>query len=108
MTVMITQRENDTRKSRYRPPAQAEERGSGWRFVALFVLLGMLVAPQRARAEPAPPDVRFGIVETFVNPEAASEAGTATLSSWVGDVIQPGGPADWKPANVPDPQWRAS
>jgi hypothetical protein len=70
----------------------------------LLVLLGMLVAPQRAGAEPAPPDARFGIVEAFVNPEAASEAGagyTRIILRW--DVIQPGGPADWKPANVPDP-----
>jgi hypothetical protein len=40
----------------------------------------------------------------FVNPAAASEAGagyTRIILRW--DVIQPGGPIDWKPANVPDP-----
>jgi len=50
------------------------------------------------------PDPRFGIVETFVNPAAATEAGagfTRVILRW--DVIQPAGPADWKPANVPDP-----
>ena len=50
------------------------------------------------------PDPRFGIVETFVNPAAATEAGvgyTRIILRW--DVIQPAGPADWKPANVPDP-----
>ena len=50
------------------------------------------------------PDPRFGIVETFVNPAAATEAGagyTRIILRW--DVIQPAGPDDWKPANVPDP-----
>jgi hypothetical protein len=53
---------------------------------------------------PPTPDPRFGIVETFANPDAATEAGagfTRIILRW--DVIQPGGPADWKPANVPDP-----
>ncbi len=63
------------------------------------------VAPAQAvRAPNAPPDPRFGIVESFANPAAASEAGagyTRIILRW--DVIQPGGPADWKPANVPDP-----
>lgn len=57
-----------------------------------------------AGAEAAPPDPRFGVVESFVNPAAASEAGvgyTRVILRW--DVIQPSGPADWKPANVPDP-----
>jgi hypothetical protein len=55
-------------------------------------------------AELAPPDPRFGIVETFWNTEAATESGagyTRIILRW--DVIQPGGPDDWKPANVPDP-----
>ena len=50
------------------------------------------------------PDPRFGIAETFVNPAAATEAGagyTRIVLRW--DVIQPAGPDDWKPANVPDP-----
>jgi hypothetical protein len=57
-----------------------------------------------AAATLTPPDPRFGIVESFVNPAVASEAGagyTRIILRW--DVIQPGGPADWKPANVPDP-----
>ncbi len=43
-------------------------------------------------------------MESFVNPEAASEAGagyTRILLRW--DVIQPDSSVDWKPANVPDP-----
>jgi hypothetical protein len=70
----------------------------------LVVLLAALIAPQRATAESAPLDPRFGIVEAFANPQAATEAGagyTRIILRW--DVIQPGGPADWKPANVPDP-----
>ncbi|MGQ9491667.1 MAG: hypothetical protein ACUVS6_13415 [Anaerolineae bacterium] len=50
------------------------------------------------------PDPRFGIVEAFVNPIAATEAGTGytrIILRW--DVIQPGSRDDWKPANVPDP-----
>jgi len=53
---------------------------------------------------PQPPDARFGIVETYVNPAVATEAGagyTRIILRW--DVIQPAGPDDWKPANVPDP-----
>jgi hypothetical protein len=60
--------------------------------------------PPHARAGSPPPDPRFGIVESYVNPTAASEAGagyTRVILRW--DVIQPGGPDDWKPANVPDP-----
>jgi hypothetical protein len=71
---------------------------------ALALLVGSVVPGQDAAAAPTPPDPRFGLVESFVNPAAASEAGagyTRIILRW--DVIQPGGPADWKPANVPDP-----
>lgn len=53
---------------------------------------------------PLSPDPRFGIVETFVNPQAATDAGagyTRAILRW--DVIQPTGRDDWQPANVPDP-----
>ena len=49
------------------------------------------------------PDPRFGIVDTFVNSAEATAAGagwTRVFLRW--DVIQPAGPTDWKPANVPD------
>jgi len=72
--------------------------------IALFLLVVALLLPPGASAAPAPPDPRFGIVETFVNPEAATAAGAGysrIILRW--DVIQPAGPADWKPANVPDP-----
>ena len=78
--------------------------GSTWRVLALLLLLTTLIAPARVVAQPAPPDPRFGVVEAVVNPEAATELGagyTRIILRW--DVIQPGGPADWKPANVPDP-----
>ncbi len=71
--------------------------------IGVAVILAFLTAvPGLAQA--SPPDPRFGIVESFVNPAAASEAGvgyTRVILRW--DVIQPAGPADWKPANVPDP-----
>lgn len=60
------------------------------------------VAPISAHAQA--PDPRFGIVEAFVNPAAATEAGagyTRIVLRW--DVIQPASRDDWKPANVPDP-----
>ena len=69
---------------------------------AAILLLGGLLVPPPAHADA--PDPRFGIAETFVNPAAATEAGagyTRIVLRW--DVIQPAGPDDWKPANVPDP-----
>jgi len=74
------------------------------RLTAIALLLACVAPAQPVSAADAPPDPRFGIVESFVNPAAASEAGagaTRIILRW--DVIQPGGPADWKPANVPDP-----
>jgi hypothetical protein len=50
-----------------------------------------------------PFDPRFGIVDSFVNTAEANAAGagwTRVFFRW--DVIQPAGPSDWKPANVPD------
>lgn len=46
---------------------------------------------------------RFGIVDSFVNTAEANAAGAGwsrIFLRW--DVIQPAGPSDWKPANVPD------
>lgn len=51
----------------------------------------------------AGPDPRFGIVDSFVNSAEATAAGAGwsrIFLRW--DVIQPAGPTDWKPANVPD------
>lgn len=72
------------------------------RIVVILVLA--LAAAFPLSAEASPPDPRFGMVESFVNPAAAGEAGvgyTRIILRW--DVIQPAGPVDWKPANVPDP-----
>ena len=72
---------------------------------AFWVSAGVCAAQGDSPPPPVSrPDPRFGIVETFVNPAAATEAGvgfTRIILRW--DVIQPAGPADWKPANVPDP-----
>jgi hypothetical protein len=75
------------------------------------ILVIVLVATQvmafaaTAAAEPGLPlDPRFGIVEAYADPAAATEGGagyTRVILRW--DVIQPAGPDDWKPANVPDP-----
>ena len=48
-------------------------------------------------------DPRFGVVDSFVNTVEANAVGagwTRVFFRW--DVIQPAGPSDWKPANVPD------
>ena len=54
-------------------------------------------------AAPAPFERRFGVVDSFVNTAEANAAGAGwsrVFFRW--DVIQPAGPSDWKPANVPD------
>lgn len=46
---------------------------------------------------------RFGIVDSFTDTAEANAAGagwTRVFFRW--DVVQPGGPSDWKPTNVPD------
>jgi hypothetical protein len=71
---------------------------------AFYVVFAFTATAGVCAAQGGAPDPRFGIVETFVNPAAATEAGagfTRVILRW--DVIQPAGPADWKPANVPDP-----
>jgi hypothetical protein len=72
--------------------------------LAIVSIMAPTAGVRSASAEPPPPDPRFGIVESYVNPAAAGEAGagyTRIILRW--DVIQPAGPVDWKPANVPDP-----
>jgi len=75
--------------------------------IILLACLGLISPAAGVRSssdQPPAPDPRFGIVETYVNPAAASEAGAGysrIILRW--DVIQPASPVDWKPANVPDP-----
>ena len=70
-------------------------------FIIFIALLGL--SPNTIAQEPQP-DPRFGIVEAYLNSQAATEAGagyTRIIFRW--DLIQPDGRDDWKPANVPDP-----
>ncbi len=75
----------------------------------LLLALILIATPTHAQSptpipQPPPPDPRFGIVEAFANPQAATDAGagyTRAILRW--DVIQPSGRDDWQPANVPDP-----
>jgi hypothetical protein len=78
---------------------------------AIFFLFFLVyVTPPVMAQDPPPPeeptspfDPRFGIVDSFVNTEEANAAGAGwsrIFLRW--DVVQPGGPSDWKPANVPD------
>ena len=72
--------------------------------VLLITLAAIAPFPSPLEAETQAPDPRFGIVEAYVNPAAAGEAGagyTRVILRW--DVIQPASRDDWKPANVPDP-----
>lgn len=72
--------------------------------ILLLWLTSMAADLGPSAAQSVAPDPRFGIVESYVNPAAASEAGagyTRVILRW--DTIQPAGPLDWKPANVPDP-----
>jgi hypothetical protein len=76
--------------------------------ITLFiVLLTQNALPVQAQdpppPTPAPFDPRFGIVDSFVNTAEANAARAGwsrVFFRW--DVVQPGGPADWKPTNVPD------
>ena len=64
----------------------------------------LLSAALPAAAQPPTPDHRFGVVQAFLNTEAANEAGVGysrIVMRW--DLIQPASIDDWKPANVPDP-----
>ncbi|MEA3341773.1 MAG: hypothetical protein U9R15_17550, partial [Chloroflexota bacterium] len=56
-------------------------------------------------AQPPPPDPRFGAVEAFRDPVAATEAGVGwerILFYW--SELQPNGPDDWNGYHVPD-EW---
>jgi hypothetical protein len=80
-----------------------------WRIVFVFLSLGVWYMPATAQeSEPSATANRLnpqlGVVDGFVNSGEATAAGagwTRVFFRW--DVIQPGGPSDWKPANVPDP-----
>jgi len=81
-----------------------------WITLLWLAALTLLIAPERAGAQDPPPtepppafDPRFGVVDSFVNTAEANQANvgwTRVFFRW--DVIQPAGPFDWKPANVPD------
>ena len=79
-----------------------------WRHLARLLLLVTVLAdfltflaPVAAQGDP--PDARFGAVEAFRDPVAASEAGIAwdrILFYW--SELQPNGPEDWNGYHVPD------
>jgi len=72
----------------------------------LILLVGGLFFQADSRAQqPTPtPDHRFGLVQTFDDFAAADELGAGfTRIKLYWDIIQPTGPDDWMPSNVPDP-----
>ena len=73
------------------------------RYLALLLLLLILLAAP-ALAQSPTPDPRFGMVQTFDDFEAAAELNPGfTRIKLYWDIIQPNGPDDWQPSNVPDP-----
>jgi hypothetical protein len=74
-------------------------------WLSLF-FLSLLLAPwsPAAQAQEPTPDPRFGLVQTYDDFDAAAESGAGyTRIKLYWDVIQPNGPDDWRPSNVPDP-----
>jgi hypothetical protein len=70
----------------------------------LLTLMIVVYWPSSGQAQEPTPDPRFGLVQTYDDFEAAAEAGTGfTRIKLYWDIIQPNGPDDWQPANVPDP-----
>lgn len=79
------------------------------KLIISLIFMILLLYPVKAAAQDPPPadaapfDPHFGLVDSFVNTAEANAAGagwTRVFFRW--DVVQPGGPSDWKPTNVPD------
>lgn len=69
-----------------------------------YLLIIGLMWPPAATAQSPTPDPRFGIVQTYDDFAAAAELGVGfTRVKLYWDIIQPHGPDDWQPANIPDP-----
>jgi hypothetical protein len=69
-----------------------------------LILVSMIFWPAYALAQDPTPDPRFGLVQTYDDLEAAAYLGPGfTRIKLYWDIIQPSGPTDWRPANVPDP-----
>lgn len=70
----------------------------------ILIIIFLMPRSGRVFSQGPAPDPRFGLVQTYDDFEAAAESGAGyTRIKLYWDVIQPNGPADWQPANVPDP-----
>ncbi|GAB4432247.1 MAG: hypothetical protein Kow0031_13620 [Anaerolineae bacterium] len=66
--------------------------------------LSLLAPPAPVGGQPPTPDPRFGLVQTFDDFPAAAELNPGfTRIKLYWDILQPNGPDDWMPSNVPDP-----
>jgi len=75
-----------------------------WLFIKLCLLIIVIIWPSRSQAQEPTPDPRFGLVQTYDDFEAAAELRPGfTRIKLYWDIIQPNGPDDWQPSNVPDP-----
>jgi hypothetical protein len=74
------------------------------RCLLCLILVIAALWPQPMYAQEPTPDPRFGLVQTYDDFEAAAELGAGfTRIKLYWDIIQPNGPDDWRPSNVPDP-----
>lgn len=75
-----------------------------WWGVILLLPLIISLSDLPTHAQEPTPDPRFGLVQTYDDFDAAAELGTGyTRIKLYWDIIQPDGPDDWQPSNVPDP-----
>jgi hypothetical protein len=71
---------------------------------SLLIVVLLLVWLGPARAQEPTPDARFGLVQTYDDFESAEILGPGfSRIKLYWDIIQPEGPDDWQPSNVPDP-----
>jgi hypothetical protein len=69
-----------------------------------YLLIIVLLWPWPVSGQGPRPDPRFGLVQTYDDFDAAAELGVGyTRIKLYWDIIQPNGPDDWLPSNVPDP-----
>lgn len=74
------------------------------RFILLAGILALALGPQAA-AQGSIPDSRFGVVEAYANPQAATEMGAGwTRITFEWNRIQPNGPDEWNVTPISDQQ----
>ena len=84
--------------------AHAQKLAAALSLLAALCGLSLLAPAAPALGQPPTPDPRFGLVQTFDDFPAAAELNPGfTRIKLYWDILQPNGPDDWMPSNVPDP-----